>query len=319
MPTVVAYDDVKAGREHHQLSAGAQRWRTWFMRPKVAGVPRDPHAFLAEGTPKRVIRPHFHRVDQFQVIVRGGGVIGKHPLAINAVHFARAHTPYGPIVGGEEGLAFLTLRSLGDPTGRHHFPQAKDELKSIPNRDPWQVTEVPQFRDAGAVSVSEFARIRDEHGLAAFALRLKPGARTSAPDPSQSDGQYLIVTKGSLKYQGKDHQAITIAFVKPEENALEMEAGADGLEALVLNFPRQRPGVASFETPAGTAPVESRPAQSSPMRVWQCQLCAFTYDEAKGMPEEGIAPGTRWEDVPADWSCPDCSAGKADFEMQVIG
>jgi len=48
-------------------------------------------------------------------------------------------------------------------------------------------------------------------------------------------------------------------------------------------------------------------------------LCAFTYDEARGMPEEGIAPGTRWEDVPADWSCPDCSASKADFDMQVVG
>ena len=37
--------------------------------------------------------------------------------------------------------------------------------------------------------------------------------------------------------------------------------------------------------------------------------------EAKGWPEDGLAPGTRWEDIPEDWSCPDCGAAKSDFEM----
>jgi rubredoxin len=36
------------------------------------------------------------------------------------------------------------------------------------------------------------------------------------------------------------------------------------------------------------------------------------------MPEDGIAPGTRWEDVPESWSCPDCGATKADFEMRPV-
>lgn len=53
--------------------------------------------------------------------------------------------------------------------------------------------------------------------------------------------------------------------------------------------------------------------------VWECVLCGFRYEEAKGMPEEGIAPGTAWADVPADWNCPDCGAAKADFEMRRIG
>ena len=51
------------------------------------------------------------------------------------------------------------------------------------------------------------------------------------------------------------------------------------------------------------------------MRKWQCQVCGFIYDEAEGLPEEGIAPGTRWEDIPDDWECPDCGVGKSDFEM----
>jgi rubredoxin len=54
------------------------------------------------------------------------------------------------------------------------------------------------------------------------------------------------------------------------------------------------------------------------MKVWECTVCGFVYDEAAGMPEEGIPPGTRWEDVPDSWVCPDCQAGKALFNMVEI-
>ncbi|KHK59576.1 rubredoxin [Burkholderia sp. A9] len=50
-------------------------------------------------------------------------------------------------------------------------------------------------------------------------------------------------------------------------------------------------------------------------KLWQCVLCGFVYDEAEGMPAEGIPAGTRWADVPDDWICPECSATKIDFEM----
>jgi len=52
-----------------------------------------------------------------------------------------------------------------------------------------------------------------------------------------------------------------------------------------------------------------------PFKVWQCVLCGLIYEEAEGWPADGIAPGTRWEDVPDSWICPECSATKADFEM----
>ncbi len=51
------------------------------------------------------------------------------------------------------------------------------------------------------------------------------------------------------------------------------------------------------------------------MKIWQCIVCGFIYNEADGIPEDGIAPGTPWEDVPADWACPECSVSKAEFEM----
>ena len=49
-----------------------------------------------------------------------------------------------------------------------------------------------------------------------------------------------------------------------------------------------------------------------------CLVCGYVYDEAKGAPDEGLAPGTLWADVSEDWVCPDCGALKEDFEMVVI-
>jgi len=49
------------------------------------------------------------------------------------------------------------------------------------------------------------------------------------------------------------------------------------------------------------------------MARWECTVCGLIYDEAKGWPEDGIAAGTRWKDLPIDWYCPDCGVGKEDF------
>ncbi len=47
---------------------------------------------------------------------------------------------------------------------------------------------------------------------------------------------------------------------------------------------------------------------------YRCIICGLIYDEAKGLPGEGIAPGTRWEDVHENWVCSECGAGKSEFE-----
>ena len=52
------------------------------------------------------------------------------------------------------------------------------------------------------------------------------------------------------------------------------------------------------------------------MEKYVCSVCGFVYDEAKGIPESGIALGSRWEDLPEDWVCPICGATKAEFEKQ---
>jgi rubredoxin len=55
-----------------------------------------------------------------------------------------------------------------------------------------------------------------------------------------------------------------------------------------------------------------------PYKTYQCGTCGYIYDEAEGLPEEGIPPGTRWADIPDNWVCPDCGMAKAQFDMVVL-
>ncbi|WP_345815695.1 rubredoxin [Paraburkholderia sp. PREW-6R] len=68
---------------------------------------------------------------------------------------------------------------------------------------------------------------------------------------------------------------------------------------------------------ASKASAVSTPASAvaDDFKQWVCVICGWIYDEAAGLPEEGIAAGTRWEDVPADWRCPLCDVGKEDFAL----
>ena len=52
------------------------------------------------------------------------------------------------------------------------------------------------------------------------------------------------------------------------------------------------------------------------MKKYVCSVCGFVYDEEKGLPDQGIAPGTKWEDLPDDFVCPMCGVGKDMFDPE---
>jgi rubredoxin len=49
------------------------------------------------------------------------------------------------------------------------------------------------------------------------------------------------------------------------------------------------------------------------MNKWQCLACPYIYDPAKGDPDNGVPPGTPFEEIPDDWVCPECGVGKEQF------
>jgi len=68
----------------------------------------------------------------------------------------------------------------------------------------------------------------------------------------------------------------------------------------------------------GLGVVNDKEISNEEFKTWMCLICGWIYEEAAGWPEEGIAPGTRWADIPINWTCPECGARKEDFEMTMI-
>jgi len=52
------------------------------------------------------------------------------------------------------------------------------------------------------------------------------------------------------------------------------------------------------------------------MDSYVCTICGYVYNPEQGDPDNGVDPGTKWEDVPDDWECPVCGASKDDFEKE---
>ncbi len=67
------------------------------------------------------------------------------------------------------------------------------------------------------------------------------------------------------------------------------------------------------EEPAGK---QEQPAAATAADRYVCSVCGYVYDPAKGDPDGGVAPGTRFEDLPDDWTCPVCGAAKEEFNKE---
>ena len=211
----------------------------YFGAPATLG--EGPQGFLVEMiTPEGVIRPHFHRVDQFQVGMAGGGRMGKHPLQPVAAHYTDSFTPYGPIVASSEGITFYTLRVKSDP-GAQYMPGSRDKMERRAGRGITCFTGLTEGKPGRPVdsAVVESPLPPHQDGLAAFTLRVPPGAQVEGPDPRPSGGQYYIVVNGSLLLDGEELPARSLIFVSADETAPWVGAGAAGLEALVVQFPRE--------------------------------------------------------------------------------
>jgi hypothetical protein len=138
-----------------QPPPGDRGWNRFLIGPTRAELNRQwdaldpavktgPQAFLVgrkdEGA---TFTPHYHPVNQFQVVLDGGGRIGKQPLAPGSFHYADANTPYGPIVTGPDGLEFMTVReqltnvSVHMPGGRvGAAPAGRNIVAHVQSRSP---------------------------------------------------------------------------------------------------------------------------------------------------------------------------------------
>lgn len=197
----------------------------------VSGTPTEgPQAFLVEFSPAEgsVVKPHFHHVRQFQVFVRGDDArVGKRPVPPLSFHYTDPDTPYGPIVPGPEGVAFMTLRPVAS-LGTYYMPGSRDSMKKNAGRN--IAVSVADGSEAPLIEPSA-------DGLGAYALRIAPGQEVVAPDPAGSGGQYQLVWEGSLRQDDEELSPMSLIWVDPGDEPVTLRAGDEGALVLVLQYP----------------------------------------------------------------------------------
>ncbi len=200
-----------------------------------------PQGFLVEQPPGSVTLPHFHETNQFQVFVDGTGSMGKHAAQPLTVQYANGHTPYGPIVAGETGVTYFTLRQRWDP-GAKYMPGARDKLSKGNQRTRLKggiPTTTPDVRATLAHPDCETIFDREDDGMAAWIFRFGPDQACEMPPAAGTGGQYLVVTAGELIRDGAVYDKWSMLFVTADEEQPTIHATAEGLDLLVLQFPAQ--------------------------------------------------------------------------------
>ncbi|HXC40179.1 MAG TPA: hypothetical protein VN667_14670 [Burkholderiales bacterium] len=211
---------------------------TYFQ--EFGGKRPSPQAFTVEQGAKAVLDTHFHRQHQFQVVFRGAGLLGRHPLAPFTIHYASPESGYGPVVAGDSGLAYLTLRAVSEE-GSQFLPAMRDSMrKGLAKRQ--MTLSVPALSDPNALAALASPRIEDiivpdDSGLAAWLARLPAHARLPMPMTPQRGGTFCVAAQGSMLIDGKDMPTLSTAFISADEPEATLAAGAGGLEVLVLQFP----------------------------------------------------------------------------------
>ena len=207
--------------------------------PPAAGEVRDPQAFLVEQSPGAVVHPHFHFVDQFQVVVDGGGTLGRHDVGPISVHFASGHTGYGPITPGPDGLKYFTLRASADETGAQYLPANRHKMHAIPKKNVL-LDAIPLAGPDELCQLTQVRRInvkQDESGLRVDVVSIPPGMQTEISGQPKSAGLMILVVSGSFSHAEQTFTRWSCMFIGNDESGALLKGGADGAQILALQFP----------------------------------------------------------------------------------
>jgi hypothetical protein len=207
-----------------------------------------PQVLLVEQPlPGSKILPHFHGVDQFQVVVGGDGKLGQHVVGPISLHYTNRFTGYGPIEAGPRGMSYYVLRPGLAVSGSHylHVPEERAKMTrggkryfmsgnlAVATREALMDLRGPQLNRLVGVQEGEDA------GLFADMLLLPPRAAYVGADPQTGGGQVFLLLQGILKHHHATLLAPASVALTREEAALAFTAGAEGAQVLMLQYPRR--------------------------------------------------------------------------------
>jgi hypothetical protein len=221
------------------LEAGNFRGNVQFFMEDDSGARPAPQAFLVNQAPGWTLPTHYHLEEQFQVVVGGNGTLGRHVLQPVSVHYASRHSGYGPIVAGDQGLQYLTLRSVTD-NGVWYLPEERARMQTgIRKRQ--ATSDRVRVRSPAELSTLHDKQVEtviepDASGLGVWMLSVPPEEPIEAPEHAGGGGRFHVVIAGGLAAR-PDPGALSCIYVSSDEAAFNEAAGLSGLQLLVLQFP----------------------------------------------------------------------------------
>lgn len=193
----------------------------------------SPQGYYVKQDPDWNFVSHFHLEEQFQVFVRGNGVIGKHEIAPLAVHYAKRDTGYGPLVAGPEGMDYLTLRVCHDD-GLWPLPDRKDIIRKHVPKGQVTVDKVESLiQNASAGTILE----PDGTGLGAWIFRVSAGESIPVVDNTLGGGSFAVVIQGDVVAEGQSLDQHSLIFSHVGEPLPEVRAESEQAVVMVLRFP----------------------------------------------------------------------------------
>ncbi|CAM4133901.1 Quercetin 2,3-dioxygenase C-terminal cupin domain-containing protein [Bordetella tumbae] len=223
---------------------GIEHWGTVYFGPRSSNTHAPgPQATMSELNANESIVPHFHGVSMFQLFLAGSGEIGNRGQKLQplTVQFKDHHTAYGPIAAGPQGLTFVALRMFTGNSEPVYLssPDYRDRIKPSKRRnlasEPVGFSIEPVMRSRKEPQWETVLKGDDE--MHAQVVRLGAGMKTLGPDPSKSGGYYIFVGNGSLVHKGEELGLWSMVVVESNEAEFTIQAGENGLEALVLEYP----------------------------------------------------------------------------------
>jgi hypothetical protein len=198
-----------------------------------------PHSHVVEQDSTVIQEPHFHEIDQYQMVVGGSGRIGAKPLSVGGYHYTDRATTYGPIIGGAEGLHYLVMRPLGEPgvdiSGKF-MPQSRHLRSRRPGRHIYGDATAP-LADGPRGEWVLASDLQDGGIVTSVAVP----AAAQVPEPARRDQcgpGYAVALEGSFTMNGETLDPPSVIWMEVTDQWPQITAGQDGGTIIWLTFSR---------------------------------------------------------------------------------
>lgn len=206
----------------------------WMESGQGPGL--SPTVFLVEQPANSTLKTHFHRQNEFQVVVDGSGTLGPHSLRPYTVHYAGAYSGYGPIVAGPDGLSYFTIRATFDVGALTDKAQMLRGPKQQEHPAPIEAQSESQLQTLSAAESSDLFHHPGKCLHSSLHL-LPPGQSLPLQANQGGAGLFAMVIAGSVRVQNTVLRRWESVFLSDAESALQMIAGPSGCEFLTMQMP----------------------------------------------------------------------------------